>query len=60
MRKETINLRKTWIQEKWNEHGNSLSMKDLGEVFGVSTTYIFKVLKGRQEKQNNESMTEEK
>jgi len=51
MRKETITLREKWIQKEWEKHKGELTMKDLGEIFGVSTGNIYRIInKGRQEK----------
>ena len=45
MRKETINLREKWIQEKWQKHRNILSMQDLAEIFGISVGNVYRILK---------------
>ena len=45
MRKETIKLREKWIQEKWSEYKNTLSMEDLSEMFGISVGNVYRILK---------------
>ena len=55
MRKETINLREKWIQEKWQKHRNILSMQDLAEIFGISVGNVYRILKKVDQKETGET-----
>ena len=45
MRKETIKIREKLIQKLWEKKKNSLSMKDISEIFGISIANVFKIIK---------------
>ena len=52
--KYLINVRDKWIAEMWNNEKKDISMEDMGKIWNLSVTHIWRILKQRSKinKQN--------
>lgn len=45
--KYLINVRDKWIADMWNNEKHDISMEDMGKIWNLSLTHIWRILKQR-------------